>query len=101
MENTTVLSLDRNHFATAVVWNESNFKSGFPDETWFSQKRFVLKLVYPRCSEIQIHKSIISVHPVECCRSHTLGAGMLVQTLRGVFLFLFTTSARRRQFRQH
>lgn len=85
-ENTIVLYLDRNHLATAVIWNWSNFKSDYPYETWFSQKRFVLKLVYPRCSEIQIQKGVTSVQPAACCRSHTLGAGMFAQTLRGVFL---------------
>lgn len=77
-ENTTVLYLDRNHLATAVIWNWSNFKSGFPDKTWFSQNLFVLKLVYPRCSKIQIQKGVISVQPAACCLSHILGAGMFI-----------------------
>lgn len=79
-ENTGVMYLHRNHLATAVVWNWSNFKWGFQDETSHSQKRFALNLVYPRHSKIQIQKGIISVQPAACCRSHTLGAGMSVQT---------------------
>lgn len=100
-ENTIVLSLDRNHVTTAVVWNWSSFKSGFTDETRFSQKGFVLKLVYSKCLKIHTQKGIISVQSATGCRSHTLDAGMFVQTLRGVFLFLFTPPAYKRQFRQH